>query len=372
MTLAPWRPPSQGRVVVQVTLAVLAVVAGMWVLYRLQRVGFLLVLAMFFAYLVAPLVRFVERPMRAAGTERRVPRALAIAIVYVSMLAAAVAGAAMLLPPLTRQISDAAAQAPTYAESLRAREQRWARYYDRTNLPLEVRQGIDRSVIATGDAAAEYARGTVMTLAGSLSYVPWLVLIPILAFFLLKDAQLLRRASILILPHRFRLRGRRLFDEVNTTLAGYVLGQLLSCVLVGTICGLAFAVLGVPYPTLLGILAGVLEFVPLVGPLLCALAVAIVAALDAPILALWVIGFLAALRMVQDYVIYPRLVGRRLHLHPLAVIVAVLAGLELGGVAGIFLAVPVVAVGSVVYRHWIEWRAGTLGDDAVLRVAVKE
>jgi predicted PurR-regulated permease PerM len=75
-------------------------------------------------------------------------------------------------------------------------------------------------------------------------------------------------------------------------------------------------------------------------------------------LAFWVVGFLGSLRMVQDYVIYPRLVGRRLHLHPLAVIVAVLAGLELNGVVGMFLAVPVMAVGSVVVMHAIGWREG--------------
>jgi predicted PurR-regulated permease PerM len=208
-----------------------------------------------------------------------------------------------------------------------------------------------------------------MALVGALSYVPWLVLIPILAFFLLKDAHQLRRAALKMLPHRFRLRGRRLFDELNTTLAAYVRAQLLACVLIGSICGMAFAVLGVPYPALLGVLAGVLEFIPLVGPFLCAVVAAIVAALHAPILVLWVAGFLAILRIVQDYVIYPRLVGRGLRLHPLAVVIAVLAGVELDGVAGMFLAVPVVAMGSVVYRHWLEWRSGEgVVDETLLRV----
>jgi predicted PurR-regulated permease PerM len=211
-----------------------------------------------------------------------------------------------------------------------------------------------------------------MGLVGALSYVPWLVLIPILAFFLLKDAHQVRRAAIKILPHRFRLRGRRLFDELNTTLATYVRGQLLACVLIGSICGIAFAILGVPYPALLGILAGVLEFIPLVGPFVCAVVATIVAALSAPILALWVVGFLVSLRIVQDYVIYPRLVGRGLNLHPLAVVIAVLAGVELGSVAGMFLAVPLVAIFSVVFRHWLEWRrADRVGDEALRRVPVE-
>jgi len=373
MTGTPWQPASQARAVVHVILAVLAAAAGLWLLYRLERVAFLLILTMFFAYVVAPLVWVAERPIRIARRERRLPRALAIGVVYLSLLAVAASGAALLLPTVTRQIGDVAAAAPAYAESLRAWEQRWAGYYDRTNVPIEVRQGIDRSVVGTGDAAVEYTRGFVMTIAASLSYIPWLVLIPILAFFFLKDAHLFRRIALLTLPHRFRLRGRHLFDELNLTLARYVRGQLLSCVLVGVMCGVGFAALGVPYPTLLGILAGVLEFVPLIGPFVCAIVATIVAAFSAPLLALWVVGFLTALRTVQDYAIYPRLVGRGLHLHPLAVIVAVLAGFELGGVVGIFLAVPVVAVGAVVYRHCSEWRTGdSASDDAILRVAVKE
>ncbi|HMD34838.1 MAG TPA: AI-2E family transporter [Vicinamibacterales bacterium] len=373
MTITPWQPPSQARAVLQVIAAVAVMAAGLWLLYRLEKVAFLLVLTTFFAYLVAPFVRVAERPVRVAGTERRLPRALAIAVVYLSMTAVAAAGTALLLPTVTQQVSEAAALAPAYAESLRAREQRWARYYDRMKVPIELRRGIDRSLVAAGDAGMGYARGAVMNIAGSLSYVPWLVLIPVLAFFLLKDAQLFRRLAITMLPLRFRLRGRRLCDDLNATVAAYVRGQLVSCALVGVLCGVAFAVLGLPYATLLGILAGVLEFVPLVGPLVIAVAATMVAALTAPVLAVWVVAFLAVLRVVQDYAIYPRLVGRGLQLHPLAIIVAVLAGLELGGVAGIFLAVPVVAVASVVYRHCVDWREGDrLGDDAVLHVAVKE
>ncbi len=73
-------------------------------------------------------------------------------------------------------------------------------------------------------------------------------------------------------------------------------------------------------------------------------------------LAVWTAVFLAVLRVVEDYVIYPRLIGRDIHLHPLVVILAVLAGVELDGIAGIFIAVPVVALVTVAARHWLEWR----------------
>ena len=185
----------------------------------------------------------------------------------------------------------------------------------------------------------------------------WIVLIPILAFFLLKDATSIRRAIVVALPHRVRLRGHRLFEEVNAALAAYVRAQLLACVLVGAACGLGFAAIGIPYPVLLGVLAGVLEFIPLVGPLLLAVVACTVGALHAPALALRAGLFLAVLRVVEDYAVYPRLIRRGIELHPLAVIVAVLAGAELSGVAGMFLAVPTMAIAAVVCRHWLGWHA---------------
>jgi len=348
---------TQTRAVLQVLLIVVVVAAGAWVLHKLASVVLVLVVAALFAYVIAPLVQLAERPIRIAGRPRRLSRWAAITVVYVVMAGGLSGGAALLLPSATDQIDDMIARAPAYTQSILAWEHGWSRYYQRLRVPIELRKRIDQSLLTADDAAIEYVRGSVMALVGTLSYVPWLVLIPILAFFLLKDAASFRRAVLKALPHHGQLRGHRLFEEVNATLAAYIRAQLLACVLVGTICGVGFAVLGIPYPVLLGVLAGVLEFIPLVGPLLLATVAAIVGALHAPILALWAVGFLGVVRLIEDYVIYPRLIRRGMHLHPLAVIVAILVGAELDGVAGMFLAVPAAAIGSVVYRHWLEWRS---------------
>jgi len=231
----------------------------------------------------------------------------------------------------------------------------WSRSYERLKLPAEVRRRIDQSLLDAGDRVAAGVRESVVAAVGILSYLPWLVLIPVLAFFLLKDAESLRQAALNALPQRFRGKGYRLFEELNTTLAAYIRAQLLACVLVGTACGIGFAALGLPYAALLGVLAGVLEFIPLVGPLVMAAIAGTAAALHAPMLALWSTVFLAVIRVIEDYVVYPRLMARGIRLHPLAVILAVIAGLELGGVAGIFLAIPVVAALSVAWRHGLGW-----------------
>src|SRR5207237_1993476 len=118
-----------------------------------------------------------------------------------------------------------------------------------------------------------------------------------------------------------------------------------------------FALLGLPSPLVLGLIAGMLEFVPLVGPLVVAILAAFLALLHSGFaMAFVVLLFLGVLRIVQDYVIYPRIIGEGIHLHPLAVILAILSGAELAGVAGVFLAILVIAVLTVSYRHWLEHR----------------
>jgi predicted PurR-regulated permease PerM len=323
-----------------------------------------IILAALFAYVIAPLVQLAERPVRLAGRPRRLSRGMAIGLVYLILAGSVSTGGALLLPSATQQVADMMARAPAYAQSIFTWERGWSRYYERLRIPPALRRTIDQSVVAASEDAITSARGSGLALVSALSGLPWLILIPIVAFFLLKDATRFRRTIVLALPHRVRLRGHRLFEELNAALAAYIRAQLLACLLVGTVCGLGFAVLGIPYPVVLGVLAGVLEFIPFVGPLLLAIVAALVAALHAPSLALWAVGFLGVLRVVEDYVVYPRLVRRGLHLHPLAVIVAVLAGAELDGVAGMFLAVPAVAIASVVYRHWLEWRTADSVVDA--------
>lgn len=339
----------------RIVLIVIAVAVGGLMLYWLERVALLLVLAMFFAYLIAPLVAAGERPLRAMRTPPWLSRGLAIGLVYAIVSGVAWAGTAMLLPTLSQQFGDAVSQAPAYSQSLRTWEAGWQRSYERLRLPVEVRRRIDESLLDAGDRVVESVRESLVAAFGILAYLPWLMLIPVLSFFLLKDVEQFRQSALDTLPERIRGRGYRLFEELNTTLAAYIRAQLLACLLVGSICGMGFAAIGVPYAALLGVLAGVLEFIPLVGPLVVAFIAGAVAALHAPMLALWTIGFLLIVRVIEDYVIYPRLIGQRIHMHPLAVIVAVLAGVELGGVAGIFLSIPVVAALSVAWRHGLVW-----------------
>jgi predicted PurR-regulated permease PerM len=345
------------RAVLRLIAIILLVATGLWALYTLEGVLLLLVFALFFAYLLAPLVEMVRRPFVMRGRDRFMPRALAIGVVYLVLFGSVALASTVLLPRLGAQVSALAKEAPTYAAHARDRVERWKYLVDVDQFPPSVRDGLNTAAARGFEGVETFATGAVVTVIGVVSYLPMLILIPIIGFFLLKDADLFQQSALRVLPiGEWRGRGADFFEDVNHTLAAYIRAQLLACLLIATICTIGFTIIGVPYALVLGLLAGVLEFIPLVGPLIVAVAAVILSSFHSGVQALSVLVFLAVLRVIHDYGVYPRLIGHGIHLHPLAVIVAILCGAELGGVAGIFLAIPAVAVLSVAHRHWLEHR----------------
>ncbi len=354
----------QTRVILRVILIVLMVAITLWILVKLTGLILLLILSVFFAYLVSPLVDFLRRPIKISGRPRTMPRVMAISLAYVILIGAIVIAIYLLVPRLGNQFPEFAQQARGYWRDFGASTQRLNDNL-RMRLPPSVMNAINSEVPRVVERVRETFGLVVEHMLGWLAYIPWLVLIPVLSFFFLKDAEEFRRSALQMLPRgRWRWRGDEFFQDISSTLAAYVRAQLTACLFIGIVCSMGFALLGMPSPLVLGFIAGVFEFVPLVGPLLIAVLAAFVATLHAgPFSALIVILFLGVLRLVQDYVIYPKLIGQGIHLHPLAVIIAILSGAELAGIAGIFLAIPVVAILTVSYRHWLEHRgSGGLAD----------
>jgi len=344
------------RVVLRVIIVLLAVGVLLWIISKITGIILLLVLAIFFAYFVSPLVEFLRRQRTIGGRIIAIPKVVAIALAYLIILAAIVFAVFVVLPSLSNQFPEFADQAKAYWKSLGDRTQDVIKYSRRLPAPLveSANNAVQRAGEKVSDTATEFATSAL----GYVVYIPWLILIPILAFFLLKDAEGFRRSALLMLPRgRWRWRGDEFFQDINSTLAAYIRAQLTACLFIGIVCSLGFTLLGLPGGLVMGVLAGVFEFVPLVGPLSIALLAGLLAMFHAgPFNAFLVLLFLGVLRIVQDYVVYPRLIGQGIHLHPLAVIFAILAGEKLAGVAGIFLAIPVVAIITVSYRHWMEHR----------------
>ena len=363
----------QTRVVLRIVAILLAVAASLWIVYKLTTVLLLVVLSVFFAYLVAPLVDLAQRPINIGGKDRSIPRGLAIGIVYVVLFIGIGLAIYLLVPQLSDQFPEFKQQATAYSKAFSGYADRLSQYLRLHRMPGGFTDAINKMALNLVERSGELISAAFERMLGWIIFIPWLVLIPILSFFFLKDADTFRRSALAMLPRgRLRWRGDEFFQDINSTLAAYIRAQLTACILIGVICSVGFALLGLPSPLVLGLMAGMLEFVPLVGPLVVALLAAALVLLQSGFgMAFVVLLFLGVLRIVEDYVIYPRLIGQGIHLHPLAVILAILAGAEIAGVAGIFLAIPVIAILTVSYRHWLEHRGSeTIAE--VLQEAVVE
>jgi predicted PurR-regulated permease PerM len=346
------------RVVLRITVLLLLVIAVLWILSKITGIILLLVLSIFFAYLVSPLVEFLRRPRTIGKQTLEIPKVAAIALAYVIILAGIVFVILYILPSLSNQFPEFATQAKEHWATLGKKVPQLIEYTRLRRMPPPVVEAVNNASLKVVEKVSATVTEFATAALGYVVYIPWLILIPILAFFLLKDAEGFRRSALLMLPRgRWRWRGDEFFQDINSTLAAYIRAQLTACLLVGVACFVGFTVLGLPGSLVMGVLAGFFEFVPLVGPVTIAILAALLAMFHAgPFNAFLVLLFLGVLRIVQDYAIYPRLIGQGIHLHPLAVIFAILAGEKLAGVAGIFLAIPVVAILTVSYRHWMEHR----------------
>lgn len=349
-------PPT--RVILRVIFILLVVIGLLWIISKITGIILLLVLSIFFAYLVSPLVEFLRQPRHFGDREIAIPKVAAIGIAYLIILAAVVAAIFVVLPSLSNQFPEFVAQSKAYWKSVGEKAPQVVEEWRLRRLPAPVADAVNKAVPEVVNRVSHTGTEFAAASLGYLVYLPWLVLIPILGFFLLKDAEDFRRSALLMLPRgRWRWRGDEFFQDVNSTLAAYIRAQLTACLFIGVVCALGFTLLGLPGGLVMGFIAGVFEFIPLAGPLVVAIMAAILATLHAgPFSAFLVLLFLGVLRIIHDYFIYPRLIGQGIHLHPLAVIFAILAGEKLAGVAGIFLAIPLVAILTVSYRHWLEHR----------------
>ena len=342
--------------VVVITLILLAV-AGFFqsVITSLAYLAFLIFISVFFAYLIDPLVRLIRRPFKSAGIDRFMPRPLAIVISYLIVFTVVGLAIANIAPRVVEQAKEFGANLPSIGTAMRERATDLNRRFDRLKIPDEVQAELNKKVTDLGGDVTAAVGNFLLVF---VTYLPWLVLVPILAFFFLKDVNLFRLGVLRAFPAGpLRLRAEMILQDVNSTLAAYTRAQLTSCFLIGLICTLGFYVLGLKYALLLGILAGIFEFVPLLGPATIGLIVIMTAAFsDEPWKALYVGIFLLVLRGIQDYILYPRIVRGGIHLHPLAIILSVLGGEQVAGIPGVFLAIPIVAVATVIYRNILDYK----------------
>ncbi len=329
----------------QQTWTVIFIVLLAVVIYLIRDVLFIFVVSLLFAYLLWPLVKFLDR--RIPGRSK----VWALAIVYLSLVAILVVVGISIGSRIEEQASAFSRKVPELLAKLQQPTQPAASSSIQTfrNTVVEtVRKQVNEHSQAFMSTLSNAALG-VLSHAGSLIFI---VLAPILSFFFLKDGEAISRAALgIVTPGPQRDRIKDVAVELNLLFAQYMRALVILASFAFVAYASFFSLIGVPYGILLAAIAFPLEFIPMVGPFVGALITLLVAGLGGFHHLLWIVMFLAAFRVLQDYVISPQLLSEGMELHPLLVIFGVLAGAAIAGVAGSFLSVPVLATLRIIFRH---------------------
>ena len=355
----PEPPPDSGRLprftpaqvtprtVVTVLVTGLVIIGLLWLLWQLRTIVRWTVIALFLAVAINPAVNRLQR--------LRLPRALAILLVYLILLLLFVGVGALVVPPLVDQGQALA----TYVMSL---------YDQRDGLIVQVR-----------DLAAQYGLSNALTsLQGQLSTLPSRlsaaavpllsvatgvvgsiyasITILLLTFFFLLDGERFINAGLGLFPATERPRLRRLLEQASGAVSGYITGNLLISLIAGvsTFGFLSLPFVNMPYAVVLALIVAIFDLVPLVGATIGAAIVSIVGLFYDPQVGIILIIFFLVYQQVENNILQPLVYGRSVRLHPIVVFLAVLAGGELLGILGALLAIPIAEIGRILLVDWFD------------------
>jgi len=327
------------------TWTVVVVLLALGVIYLARNTLFIFTLAIFFAYMLAPVVRFID--YRLSG--RRLPRGAVLALAYL-LLVAVLAGVGFLIGSVVSdQAANLAENLPKLVQQRDPMQSIWLPHWLE---PLRARilEAI-RGQLATWDSHAfPILKKAVTELLTHVEVVLFLVLIPILGFFFLKEGTRLKDAVLVWTSEgSARLKFDEILADVHVLLGSYIRALVLLASATFVAYSVVLALLGAGYAVLLALVAAMLEFIPVIGPLTASVIIVLVAGFTGSGHLVLIIVFLLVYRMFQDYVLSPYLMGSGVELHPLLVLFGVLAGEQIGGIPGMFLSVPVIATLRVVY-----------------------
>ena len=336
--------PVRRRLYQQIAFGTASVVVAVVVLYLIRDVLGAFVLGAAIAFLIEPGIHRL--------TELGVPRMLAIAVIFVAIILA-LAGIALLIVPVgISEVQQLQAQAP----SLAAEAQR--RINEIQGSPISV-FGVTINLTDLTSTANAHLRDYLLGQFGNavsigvtaLTTVLQIVLMFIVAFLMAYDSGSSRRVMRRLVPNAYRTDFDQIWRRIRRMLYAYVRGQLIIAGLIGILCGIACAVLGLADPVGLGVLAGITALVPYLGPFLGAIPAVLVGLAASPLKALLVAIAYFVISNVILNIVFPKVMGDAVKLPPLLVIVAFIAGFSWAGVLGMFVAVPIAATLRILFDH---------------------
>jgi len=328
----------------RVLITVLLFALGLGFLYVTRATLIAFLFAIFFAYLMSPLVNHLEKALRGRGR--------AIALIYTLLLALVVVFFVIVGPKVTREAAHFGQSLPNLLEKLSSGEltKKLGRDHGWSATTTDALQSF---LVSHEDDITEIAQRIGLRTADVAKEAWLLFVVPLLSIFFLRDG----RAFSGFLLSTIQSRPQKEFlenvlNDLNQMLAHFIRAQLTLAALSLLVYSAFLGAMGVDYALVLGTIGGVLEFIPVIGPLVAGLTILTVALLTSYPHWLVILVFLIVWRVVQDYVSSPHIMGESMELHPLAAIFGVMAGAEIAGILGIYLSIPVMASLRIVFRRW--------------------
>src|SRR3954468_10716389 len=329
------------RAVAKVVLVAAGVIAALYFSYLIRTVLGLVVIAAFFAVAIAPAVNFLN--------QRKVPRWVAILLVYLGITGGIFGIGLLIVPPLVTGVETLSSNLDDYAQDLR-NNPTFRDYDNRYHITEKLKEQANDLPSKLGEAAGTLRDVTV----GVFSRLVQLFSILVITFFLVKDGNRLLEFFYRQLPGVRARRFRKIAGDISDAISGYVFGNFVISILAGLVTYVTLTILGVPFALPLAILFAFFDLVPLVGATLGGILVGIVVAFtNFPLgLIVWA-AVLIVYQQIENNLVQPFVYGRAVQLHPLLVIIAILIGGSLLGVLGALVAIPDAApVQAVVRDYW--------------------
>ncbi|MEF3303104.1 AI-2E family transporter [Paenibacillus sp. GYB003] len=329
------------------------VLLGLAVLYMLLQIkpiiaaayGFLK--AVLAPFLIALIISYVLNPIVRLLNERKVPRTAAVLLIYAVFVTSFTVIVMNLTPIFIKQIGELNEHMP----ELTMRAQSLFDGLNDNRLPLSVRSGINDALQKAEDGLSKFISNFVDGIGSTLNMLMVAFIIPFLAFYILKDYQLIEKTVLATVPRAHRHSAIKLVIDIDTALGNYIRGQFIVCLLVGLLAYVGYWLIGMPYALLLASIVAIFNIIPYLGPFFGAAPAIVMASTVSLKMVLLVVFVNFTVQILEGNVISPQVVGRTLHMHPLLIIFALLVGGELAGIIGLILAVPLFAVLKVIVQH---------------------
>ncbi|MXX54015.1 MAG: AI-2E family transporter [Dehalococcoidia bacterium] len=321
-----------------------------------------IIISVIVAEVLFPIVSFIERHLPGRERYPRAARIFSIAVIYVAFLAIVVALIILTIPPIVQEARDFVETVPQIYEDVKATIEELSEEYNQ-QVPDEIKAQVEEWAQslggALGSAALSIGTRTLSTLAGTVSLLFGLAIVPFLLFYLLKDKEELLDGMYSILPQNVSRHTHNVLSLIHGVIGSYVRAQVISAAIVGGFVFLGLWALDIKFALTLGLLAGLLGLIPIIGAFIGAAPALLVALATDPSKLIWVVLLFIVVQFIESNIISPRIQGSAVRLHPIFIMGTLVVASSIGGLWGVLIGVPVVAASRDVFVYFYkEWSGG--------------